>query len=200
VSLYNSRHYLYMRTRLALTSDIQKVIDILTSISDEADVLYLRQELPWINGIVARFYTEEDVEDIINDLKDELDKLDMWAIYAGNGRSYEPHGGGAIGMFIGNAANTHLPVAQVFVRYRDWERDPDSVADDIKRALRSDVRSVFHFQNGRILMVRSKEPPNLIVRRLENIRRRVHSAAVVDAEGKTRDLPDLGSLGWGAIP
>ena len=193
-------YYLYVRTRLALRLDLQNVMDILSGVSDDVDVLRLREELPWINGIVARFYTWENAEDIINGLREEFDKLGMWAIHDGSGRSYEPHGGGLVGMFLGNAVSTNPPVAQVFVRYRDWERDPDAVADEIKRVLHSDVRSVFHFENGRILMVRSKEPPTLIVRRLESIRRRVHSAAVVDAEGNTRDLLDLGGFCWGAFP
>ena len=206
--------FLYLRTKydVAFADDaILKLGIAMRSGSAHRRVRLLQQRrnaVAWDNGFVLAVSSRESVEELANTMRSGLGDFDSWALLGYCGEWVEPHGEGPVSMFMNQAGASGFlgRPSQIFLMFSSRERDPEDVTEKLRGRLgvrRS--RTVFHFDDGRILLCASEEPARLLSRRAESALSRLYTWSILDTSGEAlfRDptgdwsFADLDELAFG---
>lgn len=141
----------------------------------------------WEDGVVLGLHTTTHPTDIARAIRPALDKFDAWALLNTSRQWAEWTGSGPVSAYFDPNAvfGVAPPTAQLFLGFDDSERIPEPAVDVIRNVYgRGKCVPVFHFRDGRILLINTRDPARTIRSRLANAARRIDYLCGCDASGE----------------
>ena len=182
------RTFLYLRTRTAIEYADEALARLSEGWYRRAELLFPFSNGTWENGLVLGLNTEDRPSELANAMKSGLDSFDAWAIHNVKGEYAEWISDGPLSIHYRAMESPDDGTAQLFLGF-DNVSDPargDNIVDSIRQIYGTEkCRPVFHFRDGRILLVSTHEPARTISRRIERAaRNRVYETSVCDCRGE----------------
>ena len=138
------------------------------------------------NGLVIRGAPSYVPTDCVNILKPALAKFEAWAIHDRWGNFIEHPTGGLMGRYFERLNQTKpIPTCQIFVMGQENARRYKQALDQIRARFKELCLPVFHFRDGQIMFLHSREPASVIARRCGQSLRGLDNWAIVDSDGAT---------------
>jgi hypothetical protein len=135
----------------------------------------------WDNGLVLRVQHVLPPVDMARRIRSVLDEFDAWAIHDGIGDFIEHPSGGPLSRFL--KPSPGAPFSQIFVLYRDTDPNCEQTVDRVRSQMKALCLPVFHFRDGQIMMLRSKESGRVTSQRCARQLPRFEGWAIVDSSG-----------------
>lgn len=160
--------FLYLRTRVGIRHDDEALPALAELWPGGVELLRPFEDgQTWSNGVVFGLKDNSTPREVANRLESALSRFDAWALYSARGESAEWIGEGPIAAFLSHKRDV---IAQIFLGFDNEDRPPEEVIDGL-RAVYGEARCVpaFHFRDGRILLVDTKEPASMIFRRVQKV-------------------------------
>jgi hypothetical protein len=139
----------------------------------------------WENGVVFGTFLTQAPSDIESAFRRALRKFDAWAILNTIGEWRESGGRGSLSTLANffNKNQTSNRFFQIFISCRAGRRSERALAL-LRDALGSDdCVPVFYFRDGRIMLFRNTQPPNLLPTRLKPLLRNLNYVCGCDLDG-----------------
>jgi hypothetical protein len=182
--------FLYLRTPTA----IEHSEDLLEALYEDwvaqgwGDAVELAMPIDggtWENGFVAGVHLYERPADIAEALARALQLFDGWGIINTRRERAEWVAEGPISSFFNTrGASSPRSVAQIFLGF-DNERFNEEAVDELRNVYGPvNCVPVFHFRDGRILLLNSSDPARLIKARLQRAMRRIEYVCGCAGDGE----------------
>ncbi|MGA8596989.1 MAG: hypothetical protein WB676_19940 [Bryobacteraceae bacterium] len=181
--------FLYLRTPMAL----EHADELWESLSDAWDAqqwpesierLIPLNEGTWENGLVLGVRWMLSASEFSGALSSALAKFDAWAVINTRGEWKESVSGGPLSAYFDALPAAPSPTAQIFLGF-DPIRHPEQAIDSLRNVYgRDNCLPVFHFRDGRILLLRSAQPARVIRARIADAARRIDCVSGCDAFGE----------------
>jgi hypothetical protein len=184
----NPRTYLYLRTRTAIEYANEALALLSAAWSVRVELLQPFINGTWENGLVLGLNTESHPRELADTMKPGLDSFDAWAIHNVRGEYAEWIADGPVSVHYRATESPNSGSAQIFLGF-DNISDPargDNIVESIRQIYGPEkCRPVFHFRDGRIMLLATREPARTIFRRIERAaRNRVYETSVCDCRGE----------------
>lgn len=196
-------YFLYVRTRRALATDDGAMAALERMHGDRCAALSMtRGATTFIDGAVLNIWSKLKLEELKATWFDHLRYFEAWALHDGQAAFESVDGGLVDGGLVWSSLQAlphsagslkHLfPVFYAGDHEQPRNFQPDDVTDRIKSLLPVAARTVFHFRNGRVVLLRSDAPVRTMMRRLEGAFPRIQRR---DGSWPTRRLHQIGFSG-----
>lgn len=177
--LHHREYFIYLRTRVGIGHDDAPINAIEMMFGDHPEMfapdgIYT----PFANGFAFRISVgDTSAVQLAEEWTEHLKLFDAWAIHDGISDVAESFRGGPTSVAFqrlrfNDVEQKPLPLTQAFVVFFDPDRDDrrydqESATDFLKSAWPHTTAPAFHFSNGRILLVRTREAVITLFRRME---------------------------------
>jgi len=174
--------FVFFRTALALEFE-QGALKALAEILPEPPMLGLGPKgLILSNGPVLRLKRQiRPPFDTARALNRALDKLEAWAIHECYGEFEENPKGGPLSRYF-DANPPGIPFSQIFVLARKGDAKYEQTVVQLRSRMKAPCTPVFHFRDGQIMMLRSKESGTITKQRCAD-QLRLQNWVIVDSSG-----------------
>ncbi len=175
--------YAFLRTRTALCYADSAMASLAHAIGSQVELLTLTRRSPtWEDGMVIRFLADESPAELATKWRETLSNFDAWAIHDAHGLSSETIVRGPIASAFKSAhAQGTLGMTQLYFAFRRKDSNRSQTGERLRQALQVTSVPVFHFRDGRILLLDTHEPATTTQRRLEGKRLALYWYAICDA-------------------
>jgi hypothetical protein len=185
--------FLYLRTKLAIEHDDQTISELAEAFPFQAmrsvsiHEQYARDPLPvqvmptaWANGTIIKFRSRLAPVDLATAMQEALAKFDAWAIIDLAGDFADSAAIGPISQFF----SQHQTFSQICIIAKDNDVQYEKAAEGIRSTLRGVSLPVFHFRDGKIILVATKEPASITSNRCRRYLDKMSYWAIIDHTGR----------------
>jgi len=181
--------FLYLRTPMA----VEYADELWESLSGAWDAQQWPESIEWLmpfedgtweDGLVLGMRWMLSPSEFSAALSSALAEFDAWAVINARGEWTESVSGGPLSAYFNALPTSPSPTAQIFLGF-DSIRHPEGSIDLLRNVYgRDHCVPVFHFRDGRILLLRSADPARVIRARIARAARRVDYVSGCDAFGE----------------
>jgi hypothetical protein len=144
----------------------------------------------WEDGLVLGLHSKLRACNLATAISPALAQFDAWAILNTQGEWIESVAGGPLSAYFHLVGGSKGCTAQIFLSF-DPNKPPEQAIDSLRNVYGRNVcLPVFHFRDGRILLLKSSEPARLIRARIASVARQIDSVCGCDAFGVTFSTDD----------
>jgi hypothetical protein len=193
--------YVFLRTRMALRYADSALASLAQAIGYQVELLTLTRQSPtWEDGMVIRVPVDERPAELAQKWREALSGFDAWAIHDGHGSSSETMGDGPLaGAFKSAHAHGALGVTQLYFAFRRRDSNRAHRVERLRLALNLKSDPVFHFRDGRVLFLDTREPAATTYRRVEGQRLSLYWCVICDASHETLALTANPGRCWNLV-
>lgn len=181
--------FVFLRTKTALKYATKPIDSFRRNCPAWINILGIyhsaNEYIRWENGIVLHCELYETAEIWPEAMEAALSKFESWGALDDSGHFSESISNGPFSRFFhpdGKAAHTEK-FAQIYLHFRGNREDPDQLVDKLRSCFWGKrVVPVFHFNNGRVLLVETDEPCTILRRRIESELRNFQKVTIFDSE------------------
>ena len=206
--------FIFLRTKSAIDLE-EKVLESLADhfpySSDDhlVDLVgFGESECTWENGLMMRISSDQPVRVIAERLRPALATCDAWIVYHSAIDFVEFPVSGLVSKFFGQAWDDDFSeaeimrrtdggrISQIFAMSPNSDSLYEQTINQIRASMVGECLPVFHFRNGQVMFLNSREPAGITAQRCMRFLRRLEHWAITDPEGNT--LSDDGDDVWRA--